>query len=249
MKVLAIADTHGWLPKIEWLPEVDVLIVAGDLTAVNMPHDPRTQWGWVTKRYCEWLDSVPAKHKLVIAGNHDWVLMEVDYRRFGQVHQNTYYEQTREALGNAGATLLQDSGCEIDGVKFWGTPWTPQFHDWAFMKRDPDLFEYFRLIPKDTNVLISHGPPLGFGDYTVLGGGHQGSATLRRMMGRLPDLTHAFFGHIHNGHGIWEDHGESELAFPNRIVAQMHNVAVQDDHYHLFSPDIFKSKTHYLEIA
>ena len=101
MRLVLISDTHGQHRKFD-IPEGDVLIHAGDFM-------------WSGRNYEEiidfdvWLGSLPHKHKIVIAGNHD-ILFEQQY-------------SARNHLTNA--TYLQDSGIEIDGLKFWGAPWLP----------------------------------------------------------------------------------------------------------------------------
>ena len=75
----------------------------------------------------------------------------------------------REILSNA--LYLEDSGIEIDGVRFWGSPWTPNFMDWAFMlDRDELLYQKWKAIPEHTDVLITHGPPKGIGDLVAMHG-------------------------------------------------------------------------------
>ena len=66
------------------------------------------------------------------------------------------------------AIYLEDSGVVIDGLKFWGSPWTPEFFDWAFnARRGLQLFDKWQKIPLDTDVLITHGPPAGILDLVV----------------------------------------------------------------------------------
>lgn len=55
------------------------------------------------------------KHKLVIAGNHEY---SFDRRRD---HENP--DKARGLLKNC--TYLEDSGVELFGIKIWGSPWQP----------------------------------------------------------------------------------------------------------------------------
>jgi hypothetical protein len=57
---------------------------------------------------------------------------------------------------------LNDSGVEIDGLKFWGSPVQPYFHNWAFNRIGDDICKHWELIPLDTDILITHGPVKGF---------------------------------------------------------------------------------------
>jgi len=62
-------------------------------------------------------------------------------------------------------TYLDDEGYEYMGLKFWGSPIQPWFHDWAFNRlRGEKIKAHWDLIPLDTDILITHGPPRGLGD-------------------------------------------------------------------------------------
>jgi len=60
-------------------------------------------------------------------------------------------------------TYLEDSGTVINGIRIWGSPWQPWFCDWAFNVERGELMKYWKLIPTDTDVLMTHGPPIGHG--------------------------------------------------------------------------------------
>lgn len=183
MRIAAVADLHGYLPEI---PSCDLLVIGGDLgPATSSYHfDDEMAEIWLKTNFNDWLLKVPCKKIVGIAGNHDF---------FSQINPDAMHELPW--------TYLCDSGCEIGSVKFWGSPWTPDFMSWAFMKRDEELAERWALIPQQTDVLITHGPPLGLGD-TNFAGRLCGSETLktwREGAQRLPKMH--FFGHIHEGHG------------------------------------------------
>jgi len=55
---------------------------------------------------------------------------------------------------------VQDSSINIEGIKIYGSPWQPSYHDWAFnLERGEAIRKKWDLIPGDTDVLITHGPP------------------------------------------------------------------------------------------
>jgi Icc-related predicted phosphoesterase len=97
--------------------------------------------------------------------------------------------------------LLNNSSVTIDGVKFYGYPWTPRFFNWAFnVDRDSVAEEaHMALIPDDTRVLVSHGPPEFCGD--LIGSLRVGSAALARRARMLPNLDLLVCGHVHAGAG------------------------------------------------
>lgn len=186
MRLVCISDTHSLHRAIPNIPDGDVLIHAGDSLGQGTLDN--------IEDLNDWLGSLPHRHKIVIAGNHDWAFQEIP-------------EQAREALSNA--IYLQDSGVEIEGVRFWGSPWTPAFMYWAFMlERGQPLHDAWALIPQNTDVLITHGPPMGYGDTVELGLGpcQVGCQDLLQRLDGLHLKAHVF-GHIHEGYGMYQRGG------------------------------------------
>lgn len=165
------------------IPDGDVLVHAGDFTMQGRAAE--------INEFNEQLARLPHKHKVVIAGNHD-------------IGFETHSEDARALLTNA--TYLEDSGVEIEGVKFWGSPWQPQFFDWAFnLERGEALKEKWQKIPEDTDVLITHGPPRMILDMAPREGrlavANVGCDDLREeILERIKPKYH-IFGHIHEGYG------------------------------------------------
>jgi len=182
MKIVCISDTHGSHWEFDRILEGDVLVHSGDFTGSGVLAQ--------VKDFNDWLGHQKFKHKLVIAGNHDWWLYK---------HKDDI-EKIQSVLSNA--TYLQDSGVEIDGIKFWGSPWQPEFMNWAFnVPRGNRLRAIWEKIPTDTKVLITHGPPYGILDKT-LEGDVTGCEDLLHEMKRIKPDIH-IFGHIHEGYGKW----------------------------------------------
>ncbi len=130
-----------------------------------------------------WLEKQPYRYKILIAGNHDFIFQK-DYSTAKQIITHAIY--------------LQDSGIEIDGLKFWGMPWTPPFMNWAFMAADKQMKRYTDIIPDDIDVLITHGPPYGIMD--KVGRNNVGCKNLLQTVKRVKPKAH-IFGHIHEGYG------------------------------------------------
>jgi Icc-related predicted phosphoesterase len=102
---------------------------------------------------------------------------------------------------------LQDEAAEIAGLKFWGSPWQPWFHDWAFnLPRGERLAEKWAMVPEDTEILVTHGPPFGIGDHNGWEG-HVGCDDLRKRVAQLQNLKLHIFGHIHESPGVFEESG------------------------------------------
>lgn len=178
MRIVFISDTHARHEGLE-VPSGDVLVHAGDLTNRGELHDVRS--------FDAFLAGLPHRHKLVIAGNHDFCFE--DHRAV----------EARAALAHA--TYLEDGGVEVGGLFFWGSPWQPWFYDWAFnLRRGAEIRAKWELIPEETDILITHGPPLGHGDRVARGGEAVGCADLLDRVRQIRPRIHCF-GHIHEAYG------------------------------------------------
>ncbi|MFC1879552.1 metallophosphatase domain-containing protein [Chloroflexota bacterium] len=177
LRIVVISDTHSLHHQVN-IPDGDILVHAGDLTDTGT----QAQVG----AFNDFWATLPHRHKIVIAGNHDF-----------------YFEQSpqeaRALLTNC--NYLQDEAISIESLKFYGSPWTPWFYDWAFnLQRGAPLREKWEMIPPDTQVLITHGPPSGYGDRTTRGE-QTGCADLLDAVARIKPWLH-IYGHIHEGAGI-----------------------------------------------
>ena len=187
MKIIAISDTHNMQKYIKLIPEGDVVVHAGDSTMRGTVKE--------ISEFAEWYGKLNFKHKVAISGNHD----------FG--FQNANRETVENIMAENGITYLKDSGAEIEGIKFWGAPWQPWFHSWAFnLHRGNEIAEKWNLIPEDTNILITHGPPYGILDVTETGE-TVGCEALTERIKSLKNLKYHIFGHIHESYGAVERNG------------------------------------------
>jgi predicted phosphohydrolase len=186
MRIVAVADTHTFHDDLRAIPDGDVFVHAGDLCRGGRLEELRGA--------ADWIRSLPHPHKLVVAGNHDWC--------FARDRQAAL-----DVLG-PGVVYLEDSGTIIEGVRFWGSPWQPAFNNWAFnLPRGEALAAKWALIPEGTDVLVTHGPPHGIGDWS----GEpvrQGCRDLLAAVQRVRPLLH-LFGHIHQDGGAWQVDGIS----------------------------------------
>ena len=183
MKIIALSDTHGMYEGLE-VPAGDVLVFAGDATRHGSLDE--------LIHFNGWLEGLSHKHKIVVAGNHDWSWEK---------------DPINSSLYLTNAVYLQDGELEIDGVNFYGSPWTPQYYDWAFMlpRNGAELGQKWLEIPYDTDVLITHGPPHSILDQReddMFGRGENvGCQLLFEHIGQLKDLKAHIFGHIHEAYG------------------------------------------------
>ncbi len=105
-------------------------------------------------------------------------------------------------FSEAGIIYLENAATIINGIKFWGSPHTPQFGEWAFMKSRQTINRVWDEIPPDTDVLIVHGPPKGVRDLSFDRHGNLeycGCGALMKKCFRMKDqLKLVLFGHIHD---------------------------------------------------
>ena len=184
MIITLISDTHTKHRELD-LPEGGLLIHTGDL--MNSGYS-----AYEIDDFCKWFEAQPYTHKVFIAGNHD------------RLFENKP-EVAQEIVDNyREITYLQDSEVVIEGFKIYGSPWQPEFYNWAFNlpKAGPDLMSKWEAIPTDTDILLTHGPPQ---DHLDMSGPpynepHLGCALLRLKVDEQPPKINVF-GHIHGGYG------------------------------------------------
>jgi predicted phosphodiesterase len=173
--IACLSDTHN---KTVEIPDADILIHAGDCTINGTPRQ--------LKLFSDWFSQFPHKYKILIAGNHDWIF------------QTNYYEALY--ILDPSITYLEDSLVEIEGLRIYGSPWTPVFNDWAFnLERGQPLKEVWKKMPYDLDVLITHGPP-----YEILDRPDDGIPVgdvdlLEAVIEKKP--KYHIFGHIHESYG------------------------------------------------
>lgn len=185
-----ISDTHERHEQIQ-LDYSDAIIFAGDNNC---------RWEWQLAEFFQWFSEQPCKYKIYVPGNHD---------RYCEL----YPEESKQLAEDHDIIMLVNEEVVIEGHKFYGSPFTPMFYNWAFMEeRGKDMEKIWSLIPDDTDVLITHGPP-----YSVLDecpGGHVGCEDLLKRVLEVKPKYHVF-GHIHESAGeeVFE-----EITFLNAAV-------------------------------
>lgn len=182
MRIVCLSDTHCRHHDLR-VPEGDVLVHAGDFC----------NWGNLEEvaSFGRWLRALPYKRKVVIAGNHDWPF------------ERNRREAEAELVGDPryGVIYLQDSDVEIDGLRFYGSPWQPEFCGWAFNlpRQGYELRQRWAAIPDGVDVLLTHGPAKGILDrgYSERVGCEELAVAVAAKQPRLH-----VFGHIHPSCGL-----------------------------------------------
>lgn len=179
IRLVCISDFHTYFPQD--LPKGDILVIAGDATFEGRYEE--------LKLLNSDLEKMSHKHKVFVAGNHDLMF------------ENS--PDAARSLTPAITHYLNDSGCEIEGIRFWGSPVTPYFHNWAFNRFPEEIKKHWDLIPEGIDVLVTHGPPYGILDLLVPESPipkHLGCPLLTARVKEVKPGLHVF-GHIHENGG------------------------------------------------
>lgn len=198
MRIVCVSDLHGYYTEdyLNKLPEGDVLVIAGD-TLKNYSHF------FDREVLCQRMEAMQLdamlgglnRYKKIfqIAGNHDWV-----FERDSFLRDEFKY-----------ITYLEDEHFDFEGVKFYGYPWTPTFFNWAFMRdrKSASLRHKVEAIHRDTDVLITHGPPHMILDKSEYNGKNAGCELLADKLKELYKLKLVVMGHIHGPFGVIKDKG------------------------------------------
>jgi len=178
MKIICISDSHSQHQDLI-LPSGDILLHAGDISTKGKEHE--------VDAFLQWFTVQPHQYKIFIAGNHDFYF-------------ETTLSKTIEDKIPENIIYLNDSGCTIAGLHIWGSPVQPTFFDWAFNRdRGEDIQKHWNLIPHNTDILITHGPPYGILDKTIRNQ-HVGCEALINTVRDVVPKLHVF-GHIHEDYG------------------------------------------------
>lgn len=193
MKICCISDTHHAHRKTI-IPEGDVLIHAGDGVGPTMRG---------LEEFLNWFVTHPHPVKIFIGGNTDSVLEQQPVAVRSLIPSSVVY--------------LENEGINVNGVRFWGSPIVPRFLDISFnADRGSAIKKYWDLIPEETDVLITHSPPMGILDKTARGASVGCLELLNRVQEIQPKLH--FFGHVHESYGKYISNGTQfyNAAYMNR---------------------------------
>lgn len=206
-KIYAISDQHGHL-STKLPADADLILHAGDICP---DYGPGSQWGaskqreWFFNKWCDWCAGAPI---IATYGNHDFMYEKHPYIKLDEVH-------------------------EFNNLKIWFSPWSNTFGGWAWMADASHLAEVYSDIPDETDVIVSHQPPFGYGDqipeYLRVGrkdleaDGHVGSKELLAAIDRVRPKA-VVCGHIHSGFGAYH-YGDTAI----------YNVALVNEQYQLIN--------------
>ena len=202
MKAVVLADNHTDYDFET--PEGDLLIHCGDFTFHGNPKE--------MEKFKNYLKRQPHEHKLFIFGNHEKVDKELTY-------WIDYLED------ETGAKCIHEKEYKINGLKFFGSSYTPQFMNWGFMQDEETRERYWENMYDGMDVLVTHGPPMGIMG-KIEDGTEIGCEYLRKFVDRVKPKYH-FFGHNHAGAGVTSRNGTLFVT-----------AAILTEHYQKFRPPI-----------
>lgn len=206
MKIACISDTHGQERNLK-IPPADVLVHCGDFS--NLGSETELQ------KFAEWLKGLPHERIFINPGNHDGLTFE----------NPVLAKQIVEA--RPGIRMMLHERLEFGGLKWFFSPWTPEWAGWWWMLEQPEIEKKWAEIPDDTEILITHGPPLGILDTVERDESiHCGCGALYRRVAELKNLRLHAFGHLHHSGGQTFEH--NGVGF--------YNCAVLDDHNRMRQP-------------
>jgi predicted phosphodiesterase len=187
------------------IPKGDVLIHSGDISNKGGEKD--------VTNFIHWFGAIKGfDMKIFIAGNHDFC-----FERVNEPHHKGDYDwlgklMSRENLFDKNVVYLEDNETTIESVEFsrpikiYGSPWQPNFWDWAFNlpRMGDEIKSKWDMIHDDTDILITHGPPHEVRDFVSnwrQGDMNVGCEILRHQIeNRIKPALHVF-GHIHGAYG------------------------------------------------
>ncbi|KAF0699808.1 Aste57867_9649 [Aphanomyces stellatus] len=195
VRFVCISDTHGKHAHLK-IPPGDVLLHAGDFTRRGMLHE--------IKSFNDWLGTLPHKRKIVIAGNHELAMDATAYPSIWRTWHDSFQDPTEARTLLTNCDYLEHSATQVDGIRVFGSPYSSPIpgRRMAFnVDRGDNAAALWKTVPADTQVLLTHGPPLGILDTVVHDHSHVGDeALLTQVMSRIRPHVHVF-GHIHESYG------------------------------------------------
>jgi len=186
MKIFCFADTHTRHRELIFPDYVDISIFVGDCTVSRDLDDNRLE----LLDFLNWYDLQKAGHKIFIAGNHE-VCLE-------QIQKKNKFD--RKNFSDRDIIYLEHQSVILENIHIFGSPYTPEFHQWAFNKRRDKIGRLWDEIPSTTHIMACHGPVKGILDLASRDKNtseHTGDSSLAKKVEKLK-IPYFISGHIHD---------------------------------------------------
>lgn len=231
IRVWHISDTHGYHSKLKVPKDVDLVIHSGDAGNYRDPYNNDLE----IRSFANWYASLPIMYKIYVAGNHDSSVESLLW--------------SKKLFDKLNIDYLFNDSIDIMGLNIWGSPHTPQFGNWSFMKNRSKIGRVWDAIPDDTDILVTHGPPKYIldlstnRDHSIEACGD--SALNKRIIKLKPKLV--CFGHIHNtddirNAGVLKLTGEDIIYSNGSCVTDRRFKEGVTSHGNLFEVDLVSHK-------
>lgn len=188
--------THSYHHLLQIPNNIDIVIHSGDESNYHDVYKNEVE----CKEFITWFANLDIKYKILISGNHS-------------AYASKHTREFRQLCKENNIIYLENDGVTIEGLKIWGSPFSPTFGDWYFMKARDKMRNVWENIPEDTDILVTHTPPLGCLDLSY-NRNHElefcGCANLLKHVFRVNPKLH-LYGHIHNCEGVLNA-GQMKLA-------------------------------------
>ena len=187
MKIWHFGDSHSSHSLLEIPKDIDLVIFSGDESNYYDVYKNEPEF----RDFIEWFGNLPLKYKVFVGGNHSaFVALRT--------------REVKEICKQKDVIYLENESVEIEGFKIWGSPYSPTFGNWYFMKGRDKMWKLWENIPEDTDILITHTPPRGCLDLSY-NRNHQlefcGCSNLLKNVFRVKPKLHCY-GHIHSCEGV-----------------------------------------------
>lgn len=158
VRIVHISDTHLQHKKYienKNIPDGDILVHSGDFAKFDFSRLYSREEDYLSEvnELNNFFASLPHRYKIFVSGNHETNFLREPTERTSCLLTNGIY--------------LQDSWVTIEGIKFYGSPWNGIRHN-SFARGFGVLYSslpnYWKLIPDDTDILITHNPPFSILD-------------------------------------------------------------------------------------
>lgn len=184
MKIFHIGDTHGYHGLLDIPQGIDMIIHSGDFSNSRDVYQNEQE----TRDFIEWFKSLEIRYKILISGNHDAMAFK-------------WSKEFKQLCKDSWIIYLEHESTIVEGINIFGSPYTPVFGNWYFTKKRGKLDRVWESVPDNTDILVTHGPPMGVLDLTYRSTSNLefcGCRALKRHVLDIikPDLH--LFGHIHN---------------------------------------------------
>ena len=222
-RIVCISDMHSRFCELT-IPAGDILICAGDLT----------HGGYFKElvAFNNWISTLPHKHKIVIAGNHDRGLDPIakqspHFQPQDESEMNLSSQDYKNILSNC--TYLEFSDINLFGWKIYGLPTSlrktygsGKSAAFQVAMGSQEHIQIIKSIPSDVDILVSHGPPYGVGDYEK--GNHVGDSLLRKEVEEWLKPRYHIFGHVHASYGVYTNGMTTFINPSSKMVPKSDNL-------------------------